>query len=106
MGKKLRITRDLLLNPVANSGSTIPGLSPQSTGTGVNATDVNERHFGWASNPDYKRELDPGLANSPWAPMQFNPGPEVEEQRDRGRGDDQSGDCVLHPLLHLERQRL
>lgn len=35
---------------VANSGSTIPGLAPVSTTTGINAEGINERHFGYATD--------------------------------------------------------
>jgi len=66
-------------NTVANAGSTIPGLAPQSTATGYDANGINERHFGWASNSDFDRTLPVGQGNLPWAPMQFNPAPEVEK---------------------------
>lgn len=69
----------VLIGTVDNAGSTIPGLAPQSTATGYDANGINERHFGWASNSDFDRTLPVGQGNLPWAPMQFNPAPEVEE---------------------------
>ncbi|HBM49955.1 MAG TPA: hypothetical protein DD385_07400, partial [Marinobacter sp.] len=64
---------------VANSGSTIPGLTPVSTTAGVNAEGVNERHFGWGSNPDYDRTLDSGPKNLPWAKLDFDLAENPEE---------------------------
>jgi len=64
---------------VANSGSTIPGLTPVSTAPGVNAEGVNERHFGWGSNPDYDRTLEVGDKNLPWAELDFDLAKNPEE---------------------------
>ncbi|WP_199453270.1 Ig-like domain-containing protein [Marinobacter sp. bablab_jr008] len=69
----------VLIGTVDNAGSTIPGLAPQSTATGYDASGINERHFGWASNSNFDRTLPVGQGNLPWAPMQFNPAPEVKE---------------------------
>jgi hypothetical protein len=65
-------SRTVLASTVANAGSTIPGLTPVSTISGVNAEGINERHFGWGSNPDYDRTLDVGPGNLPWAKMDFD----------------------------------
>ena len=69
----------MIINTVSNAGSTIPGLTPVSTSAGVNAEGVNERHFGWGSNPDYDRTLEVGDGNLPWAKLDFDLAQNPEE---------------------------
>lgn len=66
-------------NTVANSGSTVPGLAPKKTTAGFDADGINERHFGWGSNPEFNRTIDVGPTNLPFAAMQFNPADDNNE---------------------------